>query len=71
MQEEIEMLKNVTLESSASSNKVSTASISVEFIEDPQWTGFKFITNKMGEHGPTKEECKEYYSDKYVIFLDQ
>ena len=59
MEEEIEMVKNVTLELL---NKHSTASINVEFIEDPQWTGFKFITERTGTYGPTIAECKEYYS---------
>ena len=42
----------------------STASINFEFVVDPRWTGFKFITKKEGAEGPTKEECEEYYSDR-------
>ena len=56
MEEEIEMVKNVTLELL---NKHSTASINVEFIEDPQWTGFKFITERTGTYRPTIAECEK------------
>ena len=43
--------------------QLSTASINVEFVEDPDWSGFKFITEKKGAQGPTKEECEKYYTD--------
>ena len=66
MEKEIEILKNTTLHLSAGSNKLPTASINVDFIEDPQWTGFKFITKKKGAYGPTKEECEKYYTEWYV-----
>ena len=46
--------------------ELSTASIDVEFVEDPDWTEFKFITKKKGAQGPTKDECKNYYADWYV-----
>ena len=46
--------------------QLSTASINVEFVEDPDWAEFKFITKKKGAQGPTKEECKDYYTDWYV-----
>ena len=46
--------------------ELSTASIDVEFVEDPDWTEFKFITKKKGAQGPTKEDCKDYYTDWYV-----
>ena len=46
--------------------QLSTASINVEFVEDPSWTGFEFITKKKGPEGPTKEECEKYYADWYV-----
>ena len=45
--------------------QLPTASINVEFVEDPAWTEFKFITKKKGAQGPSKEECKNYY-DRYV-----
>ena len=45
--------------------ELSTASIDVEFVEDPDWTEFKFITKKKGAQGPSKEECKNYY-ERYV-----
>ena len=45
--------------------QLSTASINVEFVVDPDWRGFEFITKKKGAQGPTKEECKNYY-DWYV-----
>ena len=64
MEKEIEILKNTIIHLSAGSNKLATASINVDFIEDPQWTGFKFITKKKGAYGPTKEECEKYYSDE-------
>ena len=48
------------------SPQLSTASINVKFFEDPDWTEFKFITKKKGAQGPTKEECKDYYTDWYV-----
>ena len=37
--------------------------VNVEFVEDPDWTEFKFITKKEGAEGPTKEECEKYYTD--------
>ena len=42
----------------------STPSIHVEFVGDPRWTEFTFITKKKGANGPTKKECKKYYSAK-------
>ena len=48
--------------------QLSTASINVEFVVDPDWTGFKFITKKRGAQGPTKEDCKNYYADWYVSY---
>ena len=59
MKKEIEMLKNVTL-TPISSEKLSTASMEIELLEDSEWTGFKFITKKQGMYGPTKEECENY-----------
>ena len=50
--------------------QLSTASINVEFVEDPDWTEFKFITKKKGAQGPTKEDCKDYYTDWYVNNYD-
>ena len=41
----------------------SMASINVEFVVDPDWSGFEFITKKKGAQGPTKEECENYYTD--------
>ena len=46
--------------------QLSTSSINVEFVGDPDWTGFEFITKKKGAYGPTKEDCKDYYTDSYV-----
>ena len=37
------------------------ASINVEFVGDPDWSEFEFITKKKGAQGPTKEECEKYY----------
>ena len=48
--------------------QLSTASINVEFIVDPDWTEFKLITKKKGAQGPTKEECKKYYTDWYFSY---
>ena len=48
--------------------QLSTASINVEFVGDPDWTGFEFITKKKGAQGPTKEECEKYYTDWYVSY---
>ena len=42
------------------------AAINVEFVVDPDWTGFEFITKKKGAQGPSKEECETYYADWYV-----
>ena len=46
------------------STQLSMASINVKFVEDPDWTEFKFITKKKGAQGPTKEECKHYYTSR-------
>ena len=59
MEKEIEMLNNVPIEASSNKN-LSTASMEVEILEDPEWTGFKFITKKKGAHGPSKDQCKKY-----------
>ena len=48
--------------------QLSTASIHFEFVVDPDWTGFEFITKKKGAQGPTKEECQKYYTDWYVSY---
>ena len=48
--------------------QLSTASINVEFVVDPDWTGFEFITKKKGAQGPTKEECEKYYTLWYVPY---
>ena len=48
--------------------QLSTASIHVEFVVDPDWTGFEFITKKKGAQGPTKGECEKYYTDWYASY---
>ena len=53
-----------------SKTATATASINVEFVEDPDWTEFKFITKKKGAQGPTKEECENYYTDWYVSYYN-
>ena len=50
------------------SPQLSPVSINVALVEDPDWTGFEFITKKKGAYGPTKEDCKKYYADWYVSF---
>ena len=59
MTKEKEIPSNHSLASSAS-EKPSNVSMEIELVEDPEWTGFKFITKKKGPSGPTKEECKNY-----------
>ena len=59
MTKEIEVPKNVSL-APTSSEKQSTASMEIDLIRGPEWTGFKFITKKKGPYGPTKEECRDY-----------
>ena len=54
-----EVSKNISFLPS-SSKKLSTASMEIELLEDPEWTEFIFITNKKGVYGPTMEECKNY-----------
>ena len=50
------------------STLLSIASINVEFVEDPDWTEFKFITKKKGAQGPTKGECNMYYYNARYVF---
>ena len=52
------------------SPQLSKASINVEFVEDPHWSGCEFITKKKGAQGPTKEDCKHYYAEWYVSFYN-
>ena len=59
MEKEIEMLNHMSLAPS-SSEKLSTAKMEIELLEDSEWTRFKLITEKKGAYGPTKEDCKNY-----------
>ena len=38
--------------------------VEMEFKNYPDWKKFEFITRKKGAHGPSKEECLQYYSEK-------
>ena len=63
MEKQITKLENLSLKSGPYDNKCSKATMSIELMENPCWPGFKFITKKRGRHGPTKEECLNYYKD--------
>ena len=62
MEEELERLKNVSLEASPRKAKLRVIDLIENFVE---WTEFKFITTKIGAHGPTKEDCLEYYDEMF------
>lgn len=62
MEEELEILKNVSLEARPREAKLRVIDVIEKFFE---WTEFKFITTKIGAHGPTKEDCVEYYDDLF------
>ena len=64
MEAETEMLKNFPLKSISRSKHVSTASMKIDLIEDPDWTGCEFITRKKGRFPPKKEECMKYYDQR-------
>ena len=55
LEKEIKVLKNKTV-----TTRVSRPSL----VEFPDWDEFEFFTTKEGAHGPSKNECFEYYSKK-------
>ena len=60
MGEELEILKNASLEARPREPQLRVIDVIENIVE---WTEFRFITTKIGAHGPTKEECIEYYDE--------
>ena len=55
LEKTIKVLENKTVPT-----RVSRPSL----VEFPDWDEFDFCTKKYGAHGPSKNECLQYYSEK-------